>query len=329
MMTPEENDLLCRVEGDAPMGQIMRRHWIAACLSEEVAEPDGAPVKVRLLGEDLVVFRDSKGRVGVLDEYCSHRRASLVFARNEECGLRCLYHGWKFDVEGNVVEMASEPERQPHSRARQAQGLSGARGRRLRVVLYGPARGDARIRSRRPSRRRRMRASAPPRCGCAATGRRSSKARSTRRTRRACIPPTWCRRRSMAPRRRKPTGCGPRPTRRRASRSSAPATASATRRSARPIKNEATHDYIRTTVYIAPFTALIPPNNVHNVATLLTPEDDHTTIFYFIAWNGADKPGIDADAWRKFNVLQWGVDVDRNFDGMRTRDNLYGRIAPR
>ena len=77
--------------------------------------------------------------------------------------------------------------------------------------------------------------------------------------------------------------------------------------------NEATHDYIRTTVYIAPFTALIPPNNVHNVATLLTPEDDHNTIFYFIAWNGADKPGIDADAWRKFNVLQWGVDVDREF----------------
>jgi phthalate 4,5-dioxygenase oxygenase subunit len=91
----------------------------------------------------------------------------------------------------------------------------------------------------------------------------------------------------------------------------------------RPIMNEATHDYIRTTVYIAPFTALIPPNNVHNVATLLTPEDDNTTIFYFIAWNGADKPGISADAWRKFNVLQWGVDVDKNFDGIRTRDNLY------
>ena len=147
MMTPEENDLLCRVEGDAPMGQIMRRHWIAACLSEEVAEPDGAPVKVRLLGEDLVVFRDSKGRVGVLDEYCSHRRASLVFARNEECGLRCLYHGWKFDVDGNVVEMASEPATQPHPGPGQAQSLSGARGRRLRVGLYGPARGDARIRS--------------------------------------------------------------------------------------------------------------------------------------------------------------------------------------
>ena len=108
-MTPEENDLLCRVEGNAPMGAIMRRHWIAACLAEEVAEPDGKPVRVRLLGESLVVFRDSQGRLGVLDEYCSHRRASLVYARNEECGLRCLYHGWKFDVEGNVVEMASEP----------------------------------------------------------------------------------------------------------------------------------------------------------------------------------------------------------------------------
>ncbi len=109
MLTAEENDLLCRVEGDAPMGQIMRRHWIPACLSEEVAEADGAPVKIRLLGEDLVVFRDSEGRLGVLDEYCPHRRASLAFGRNEECGLRCLYHGWKMDVEGNVLEMASEP----------------------------------------------------------------------------------------------------------------------------------------------------------------------------------------------------------------------------
>jgi phthalate 4,5-dioxygenase oxygenase subunit len=91
----------------------------------------------------------------------------------------------------------------------------------------------------------------------------------------------------------------------------------------RPIKNDATHDYVRTTVYIAPFTALIPPNNVHNVATLLTPEDDHTTMFYFIAWNGADKPGIGADAWRKFNMLQWGVDVDADFNGIRTRENDY------
>src|SRR6476620_4293174 len=109
MLTAEENDLLCRVESNAPMGQLMRRHWIPACLSEEVTEPDGAPVRTRLLGEDLVVFRDTDGRLGVLDEYCPHRRVSLALGRNEECGLRCLYHGWKMDVEGNVLEMASEP----------------------------------------------------------------------------------------------------------------------------------------------------------------------------------------------------------------------------
>src|ERR1700712_381266 len=109
MLTPDENNLLCRVEGDAPMGQLMRRHWLPACMAEEVAEPDGTPVRIRALGEDLVAFRDSKGRLGVLDEHCPHRRASLVLGRNEECGLRCLYHGWKVDVQGNVLEMASEP----------------------------------------------------------------------------------------------------------------------------------------------------------------------------------------------------------------------------
>ena len=109
MLTREENDLLCRVEGEAPMGQLMRRHWIPVVLCEEVPEPDGTPVKARILGEDLVVFRDSDGRVGVLDEYCPHRRVSLVLGRNEESGLRCLYHGWKMDIEGNVLEMSSEP----------------------------------------------------------------------------------------------------------------------------------------------------------------------------------------------------------------------------
>ena len=90
----------------------------------------------------------------------------------------------------------------------------------------------------------------------------------------------------------------------------------------RPIKNEATHDYIRTTVYIAPFTALIPPNNVHNVATLLTPEDDTNTMFYFIAWNGADKPGIDAGRVAQVQRAANGASTStRNFNGIRTRAN--------
>lgn len=98
MITHEENELLCRVENGAPMGQLMRQHWVPICLSEEVAEPDGDPVAARVLGENLVVFRDSDGRVGVLDEACPHRGVSLVYGRNEEGGLRCLYHGWKMDV---------------------------------------------------------------------------------------------------------------------------------------------------------------------------------------------------------------------------------------
>jgi nitrite reductase/ring-hydroxylating ferredoxin subunit len=91
------------------MGEVFRRYWIPALLSADIAEPDGAPVRVRLLGEDLVAFRDSAGDVGLLDAHCPHRRAPLFFGRNEECGLRCVYHGWKFDVHGNCVDAPSEP----------------------------------------------------------------------------------------------------------------------------------------------------------------------------------------------------------------------------
>ena len=110
MLTQAENELLCRVEGDAPMGRLMRRHWVPALLSQQVAEPDGAPVRVQLFGEKLVAFRDSNGKLGLLGEACPHRKASLAFGRNEECGLRCLYHGWKFDTDGNVIDMPSEPK---------------------------------------------------------------------------------------------------------------------------------------------------------------------------------------------------------------------------
>ncbi len=110
MLSREENALLTRVEPGTPMGATMRRYWVPALLVREVPEPDSPPVRVRLLGEDLIAFRDTRGRVGLLDEYCPHRRASLFFGRNEECGLRCVYHGWKFDVEGRCVDMMNEPE---------------------------------------------------------------------------------------------------------------------------------------------------------------------------------------------------------------------------
>jgi phthalate 4,5-dioxygenase len=110
MLSREENQLVTRIGQGTSMGNVMRRYWIPALLSREIAERDGPPVRMRILGEDLVAFRDSKGRIGLLDEFCPHRRVSLYFGRNEECGLRCVYHGWKFDVAGNCVDMMNEPE---------------------------------------------------------------------------------------------------------------------------------------------------------------------------------------------------------------------------
>ena len=109
MLAQDENQLLTGVAARTPMGELMRRYWLPALLAEEVPEPECAPVRVRLLGEDLVAFRDSQGRVGLLGEHCAHRGTSLFYGRNEGCGLTCIYHGWKYDVDGNVLETPAEP----------------------------------------------------------------------------------------------------------------------------------------------------------------------------------------------------------------------------
>ena len=110
MLSREDNELLTRVGPNTPMGELLRRFWTPALLSEELPRPDCDPINLRLLGEDLVCFRDSNGEIGFLDSFCPHRRANLFFGRNEESGLRCVYHGWKFDVAGNCVDMPSEPD---------------------------------------------------------------------------------------------------------------------------------------------------------------------------------------------------------------------------
>jgi phthalate 4,5-dioxygenase len=109
MLTQEDNDTLCRVGPGTLMGNLLRRYWLPALLSTEAPEPDAPPVRVRLLGEDLIAFRDTTGAVGLVANACPHRGASLFFGRNEEAGLRCVYHGWKFDTTGACVDMPSEP----------------------------------------------------------------------------------------------------------------------------------------------------------------------------------------------------------------------------
>src|SRR5438477_5592316 len=110
MLTHEENELITRIGADTPMGDTLRRYWIPALLAWELPEPDCPPIRVKLLGEELVAFRDSSGRIGLVQERCAHRCASLFFGANRENGLRCIYHGWKYDVEGNCVEQPSEPD---------------------------------------------------------------------------------------------------------------------------------------------------------------------------------------------------------------------------
>src|ERR1700689_2162233 len=109
MLKPEDNERITRTGPGTPMGNLWRRYWVPARLSEELAEPDGPPLRVRLLNEDLIAFRASDGKVGLVDAFCPHRRAPMFFGRNEECGLRCVYHGWKFDTSGACVDMPSEP----------------------------------------------------------------------------------------------------------------------------------------------------------------------------------------------------------------------------
>jgi phthalate 4,5-dioxygenase len=109
MITQEQNAFLTETGPGTAMGALFRRYWVPAMLAEELPRPDCPPVRLRLMSERLIAFRDSGGRPGLMDEFCAHRGVSLWFGRNEENGLRCAYHGWKYDVTGQCVEVPSEP----------------------------------------------------------------------------------------------------------------------------------------------------------------------------------------------------------------------------
>ena len=109
MLSREENELLTRTGPGTPMGKVMRRYWLPALLAREIGEPDSPPVRVKLLGEAMVAFRDTQGSIGLLDEFCAHRGTSLWLGRNEQSGLRCVWHGWKYDVNGQCVDQLNEP----------------------------------------------------------------------------------------------------------------------------------------------------------------------------------------------------------------------------
>jgi phenylpropionate dioxygenase-like ring-hydroxylating dioxygenase large terminal subunit len=111
MLSQADNEFLTRSGPGTPMGELLRRFWMPALLSEELPERDGPPKKIRILGEDLLAFRATDGRVGIVEPHCPHRGAGLYYGRNEECGLRCAFHGWKFDVDGNCLDQPNLPDK--------------------------------------------------------------------------------------------------------------------------------------------------------------------------------------------------------------------------
>ena len=321
MLTKEENELLCRVVGDAPMGQLMRRHWQPICLVEEVSEPDGKPVRARMFGEDLVVFRNSDGAVGVLGEYCPHRGASLVFGRNEECGLRCLYHGWKFDIGGNVVEMVSEPAESGMAQKVKHKAYPAEEWAGLVWTYMGPKETMPPFRPPvwAPTKDTRVSiAKAILPCNWAqvlegaidsahSSSLHSSDMVPARVTGAEATDKTW---------RRPSTDKAPRLQVERAGYGFRYAAIR------RPIQNAATTEYVRSTVFVAPATALIPPNNKYNVANINVPCDDTSTAFYFIAW-GHPHNTPDTEAWRKFLCQRVGVDLDAQYRPLRSIENDF------
>ncbi len=319
-MNPADNQLLCRVEGETPMGGLMRSYWLPVCMAEEVAETDGAPVRARLLGVDLVVFRDSQGRIGVLDEHCPHRGASLALGRNEECGLRCLYHGWKFDVDGNVLDMASEP---PDSRlranlkhraypARQAGGFVWAwLGSQETVAPFQPP-------AWAPSPTTRISiVKMHAACNWAQVLEGSIDSAHSSSLHSTEMPAAEV---------KGSTATGTawlRPSNDKAPRLEAEETDFGFHYAAirKPIADPERQDYVRTTVFIAPFTVLIPPNDQYNLAQMLVPIDDVNCMFYWIAWHPTH--GIAQDAWRRFCAAEVGVDLDESFRKQRNAANRY------
>ena len=320
MLSHEENDLLARVEGDAPMGKLMRQHWTPVCLIEEVAEADGKPLLVEAIGGRYVAFRDSEGKLGLLDELCPHRRASLVFGRNEDCGLRCLYHGWKFDVEGNCIAMSSEPEGSPlHEKVKHKSYKTVEWGGFVWAWL---------------GEEEDMYPFSPP--AFAPTEDTQVSILKIR------IPANWAQitegqidsahssslhSSDMKPARVEGASADDqawyRPSTDKSPRMQTQTTSYGFHYAAirKPIKNPSTHNYLRITEYIAPYTSLIPPNNNYNVASVIVPIDDETTHFHFIAWGGKACPTT--EEWRKFNHSQKGVHLDERWVSQRQLHNNF------
>ena len=180
MLSADDNRLLTQSDAGTPMGELLRRFWLPVLLSEEIPEPDGTPKKITVMGEALLAFRDTTGRVGIIDQNCPHRGANLWLGRNEQCGIRCVYHGWKFDADGRCVDMpTSYPDLNAKDKIHIKAYPAREQGGMVWAYMVRPRACRSCLRSRSPWCRRRIATS--PRNGRTATGRRPWRAASTPR----------------------------------------------------------------------------------------------------------------------------------------------------
>ena len=323
MLTREENELLCRVGGDTPMGRMLRRYWMPA-LQSGALEAGGAPRRVRLLGDDLVVFRAADGSVGLLDEHCPHRGASLVLAQNVDCALQCLYHGWKIAPSGQVLETPAEPAESTLRHKVRARAYPTYETGGLVWAYLGPP------------------GTEPPRLDLDCVTAPLAHV-DVMQAREECnwvqclegvidsahsnylhangIKPVA----GDASRMRGGDLLIDRPSDDGAPRVEAENTAYGFRYAAirRPILDPDRNQYIRATLFVAPFYGLFPaPRGLHSLQAFVPIDDEHT-MFYFIQMS--DAPLSDeARELRHFRSgMRPGIDLDAEFRKIRKRENNW------
>ncbi len=317
MLPADENELLTRVGPGTPMGETLRRYWTPACLSEEVAEPDGTPVRVRLLGEDLVAFRDSNGEVGLVEAGCPHRLASLALGRNEEGGLRCIYHGWKFDGKGRCMEMPTEPE---DSTFKERIKLRAYKVREIGGMIWtymGPPELEPPFPNyywlNEPAHTRVI----------LKEGQWSNYLQGLEGS--IDSSHTWFLHRGAAPDWKKRLAL---------SADLAPKlepedTDYGFRYAAirKPASDPENSRYVRVTLWAMPYTAFIPrpmdKNELTHVA-IHVPIDDHKTMFYGI-WLTQNGTSIDTAEWRRLQAAEPGVNLDRNWMRLDKPENWFNQ----
>ncbi len=325
MLSKDKNELLCRIEGSAAMGQMMRRYWMPALRSDDLVA-GGAPKRVRLFGEDLAAFRSPDGTLGLIGEFCPHRGASMVLARNENCGLRCIYHGWLMSAEGKVLETPAEPDDSKmherinfaHYTVREAGGIVWAYMGPADLEPPLPALEFTRYPDSQIVILRAQENANWAQCLEGAIDSAHSNYLHSNGIR-ASTQVGAITEHGKGEHLSRPSNDG-------APKFDVEPTPYGFRYAAirKPIHDADKNKYVRVTLFVAPNSSMIPAAKGWGSVQYFVPIDDHHTMFYYILWkrDGA----IDADTRKRYDEnmgLHVGSDLDENFVSIRRRENNW------